>query len=332
MSEVTSSSIPPTEKADGTVNLTEQLWDEITKSIAEKMPAQFLPLIKEEFGKEYPAGTSVTLLSTESITPPKKPDVHMSKILSDIVLLVDNQNLYHFECEVNLDNEMVVRMIEYDFHTALTHNLSLDDKQNFQLKFPQSVIMYPGTSPMPDSQKCTITFPDGFEYTYSVPIVKIQQYSLEEIEAKKLLVFIPFTLLRFSPQVTNHHDSLSEKELTDFIEQIIVILKNEVTQGRLTTTQFKDYIRMLHYSAERVFRKTPNHQEEVYGMIKSTLILPSDEMEMALAEKDSNLAKQATVIAEQATALAEKDSALAEKDSIILQLQTEIQRLKTGKE
>jgi hypothetical protein len=127
MNEVNSSSISPTQKSGGTVNHAEKLWDEITKSIAEKMPAQFLPLIKEEFGKEYPAGTSVTLLSTESITPPKKPDVHMSHILSDLVLLIGNRNLYHFECEVNLDKEMVIRMIEYDFHTALTHNIFPED-------------------------------------------------------------------------------------------------------------------------------------------------------------------------------------------------------------
>jgi hypothetical protein len=147
------------------------------------------------------------------------------------------------------------------------------------------------------------------------------------------LLFIPFTLLRFAPRVTKSskdgsekpHDTLSEKELTDFIGQIIVILKNEVTQGRLTATQFKDYIRLLQYSAERVFRQTPNHQEEVYRMTKSVLILPSDEMEMALAEKD-------TIIAEKDSALAEKDSTIAKKDSIILQLQTEIQRLKKEKE
>jgi hypothetical protein len=339
MSEVTSSSISPTEKTGDTVNLTEQLWDEITKSIAEKMPAQFLPLIKEEFGKEYPAGTSVTLLSTESITPPKKPDVHMSKILSDIILLIGEQDLYHFECEVNLDNEMIIRMIEYDFHTALTHNLFPDDDKGFHMKFPQSVIIYPGNSSMPDSQKCTITFPDGFEYTYTVPIVKIQQYSLEEIASKNLLIFIPFTLLRFAPQVKKSPGTLSEKELTDFIGQIIVMLNNEVNHGRLTATQFKDYIRLLQFSAERVFRKTPNHQEEVYRMTKSVLILPSDEMEMALAEKDTIITEQATALAEKNSALAKKDSALAEKDStiaekdsIILQLQTEIQRLKKEKE
>jgi hypothetical protein len=295
-------------------NINEQLWDEITKSIAGKMPAQFLPLIKEEFGKEYPAGTSVTTLSTESITPPRKRKVRMSKILSDIVLLVGDQDLYHFECEINLDNEMIIRMIEYDFHTALTHNLFPDNDHGFHLKFPQSVIMYPGTSPMPDSQECTITFPDGFDYTYTVPIVKIQQYSLEDIEAKNLLVFIPFTLLRFVPQVTNHHDSLSEKELTDFVQQIIVMLDDEVNQGRLTVTQFKDYTKLLQFSAERVFRQTPKHQQEVYGMIKSVLVLPSDEMEMALAEKDS--------------ALAEKDSALAEKDSALAALSSENEALK----
>jgi hypothetical protein len=206
--------------------------------------------------------------------------------------------------------------------------------------------MYPGTAPMSDSQKCTIIFPDGFEYTYTVPIVKIQQYTLEEIAAKNLLVFLPFTLLRFSSQANESRDTLSEKELTDFIEQIIVMLSNEVNQGRLTVTQFKDYIRLLQFSAERVFRKTPNHQQEVYRMTKSVLILPSDEMEMALAEKAAALAEKDSALAEKDSALAEKDSALAEKDSalaeqrrkieeqntIILQLQTEIQRLKKEKE
>jgi hypothetical protein len=316
MNQVNSNNI----SLDNNANIYEKLWDEITKSIAEKMPAQFLPLIKEEFGKEYPTGTSVALLSTESITPPKKDNVRMRQILSDIVLLVAKQDLYHFECEINLDNEMIIRMIEYDFHTALIHNLFPDDDHGFHMKFPQSVIMYPGNSPMPDSQKCTITFPDGYNYTYTVPIVKIQQYSLEEIASKSLLVFIPFTLLRFAPQVTRSHDeevekkphdTLSEKELTDFIEQIIVILENEVRHGRLTVTQLKDYIRMLQYSAERVFRQTPNHQEEVYRMTKSVLILPSDEMDMALAEKDTLIAEQKNIIAAKEARIAELEQLFA---------------------
>jgi chromosome segregation ATPase len=180
---------------------------------------------------------------------------------------------------------------------------------------------------MPEYQQCTITFPDGFDYTYKVPIVKIQSYSLEDIADKKLLVFLPFTLMRFAPRVTKNKDALSEKELTDFIQQIIVMLDNEVNEGRLTVTQYKDYTKLLQYAAERVFRHTPKHQEEVYGMIKSRLVLPSDEIEMmektlaekvaALAEKDSALAEKDSALAEKDSALAEKDSALAEKDSAL---------------
>jgi hypothetical protein len=105
------------------------------------------------------------------------------------------------------------------------------------------------------------------------------------------------------------------------------MLSNEVNQGRLTVTQFKDYTKLLQFSAERVFRQTPNHQQEVYGMIKSVLVLPSDEMEMALAEKDSLIAMKDAVLAEKDSELAEKDSALAEQNSLILQLQSEIKRL-----
>jgi hypothetical protein len=162
---------------------------------------------------------------------------------------------------------MIIRMIEYDFHTALTHGM--DVANGIHMTFPQSVIMYPGNASMPEYQQCIITFPDGFDYTYRVPIVKIQAYSLKDIADKKLLVFLPFTLMRFAPQVTKGKDSLSEKELTDFIQQIIVMSDNEVNEGRLTVTQYKDYTKLLQYAAERIFRHTPKHQEEVKHLQQS---------------------------------------------------------------
>ena len=125
-------------------SLEEKLWDEITKKIALKMPSQFLPLLNEQFHKDYPEGTSITTLSTESITLPKQSNRKMGKIMSDIVFLVQNKDIYHVECEINLDDEMVIRMIEYDFHTALTHQLTTGQNQTPTLHFPQSIIVYPG--------------------------------------------------------------------------------------------------------------------------------------------------------------------------------------------
>ncbi len=41
--------------------LQDKLWDEITKSIADRMPNQLFLLFKEAFGKEYPKGTAIRI-------------------------------------------------------------------------------------------------------------------------------------------------------------------------------------------------------------------------------------------------------------------------------
>lgn len=176
----------------------EQIWDEITKSITVKMPHQLLPLIEEVFHRKYPPKTSVQLLSTEYVTHPKDEEHKFSKILNDITVLVQERDLYHIECQINMDNEMIIRMIEYDFHVALQHGKSLDENNIFHLHFPNSIVMYPGISDsISDTISCQVIFPDGFEHTYSVPVVKIQTYSIADIRQKHLTLFVPFMLIRF---------------------------------------------------------------------------------------------------------------------------------------
>ena len=50
------------------------LWDEILKAIVDAMPEQLFPLFKEVYGKEYPDGTPITLLATESSTYREAPN------------------------------------------------------------------------------------------------------------------------------------------------------------------------------------------------------------------------------------------------------------------
>lgn len=275
-------------------SLEEKLWDEITKKIALKMPSQFLPLLNEQFHKDYPEGTSITTLSTESITLPKQSNRKMGKIMSDIVFLVQNKDIYHVECEINLDDEMVIRMIEYDFHTALTHQLTTGQNQTPTLHFPQSIIVYPGNKKsIPDQQTCVIRFADGYEHPYQVPIIKVQDFSLDEIDENQLTLFLPFTLLRFQPRIQSATNPLGKKELTDFIRHLIVILEKQVNQGRLTVPQYKDYVTLIRYSAEHIFQKAPQQQqEEVNSMLESVLVLPSDEIDAIIAEKDEIIAEK----------------------------------------
>ncbi|MGN0412008.1 MAG: hypothetical protein ACI4FV_03145 [Lachnospiraceae bacterium] len=288
--------------ATSTFSMEENIWDEIIKSITEKMPLQLLPLIEEVFHKHYPPGTTVKLLSTDHIVPTKDSTHHMSRISTDITILIQN-DIYHIECQMNHDKEMVVRMIEYDFHIALQHGIMQDKSGIYTLQFPSSVVMYPGTnSQIPDKLLCNVLFPDGSTHQYSVPTVKVQTYSLEEIRTKHLTLFIPFMLLSFRPRLSSKQNPITLKELTDYVGELILILEAELHNGNLTVTQFLDYIKLINYSAVRVFHAHEQYQQEVYNMTKSILSLPSDkidELEDAIAEKDAAIAEKDATIADQ---------------------------------
>ena len=43
-----------------------KLWDEILKAIVSTMPSQLFPLFKEVYGRDYPKGTAIALLSSET--------------------------------------------------------------------------------------------------------------------------------------------------------------------------------------------------------------------------------------------------------------------------
>ena len=114
-----------------------KLWDEILKAIVDAMPEQLFPLFKEIYGKDYPKGTSITLLATESSTYQESPDTPPGSRLSDITLLVNGTDYYHLECQMHNDHDIVIRMIAYDLYFAMQYTTSEDEKQGgFVMHFP----------------------------------------------------------------------------------------------------------------------------------------------------------------------------------------------------
>ena len=285
-------------------DLGDKLWDEIAKTIADHMPNQLFPLFKEAFGKEYPKGTSIQLLQTEYPVPDKETGQKLTSVYSDITLLVNGSDLYHLECQMDNDKYMVVRMIEYDFHLALRHGVQMEAPNVFTLYFPHSTILYPDTNGnIPDTLICRVIFPDGSIHQYQVPAIKIQSYSLEDIRTKHLTMFLPFKLLSFRPRLKSVTNPIRKNELTEYINELIVILKEEEKLGNITDSERKDYLSMINLAAERVFREQEHLKEEVFKVTKSVLILPSD------LYKEADRAKQLEKeLAENKIILQEKDS------------------------
>ena len=297
-----------------------RLWDEILKAIVDAMPEQLFPLFKEVFGKEYPKGTPIILLATESSTYQENPDAPPSSRLSDIALLVNGTDYYHLECQMHNDQDMVIRMVAYDLHFAMQHTTETGpENKEVVMRFPHSAVIYPEKNrKIPESLRCRIIFQDGSEHIYQIPTVRIQSYSLEEIHEKHLNLFIPYVLLRLRPRLRDKiKNPLTRKELTEFIGEVMIILGNELEQGYLTRKEYDDYVNLFRRAAEKVFEKHDDFRKEADRMTKPIIELPSVLQKRLYEENDELIARNKALMADNDALMADNDALMADNDALM---------------
>ncbi|MBD5534377.1 MAG: hypothetical protein HDQ99_21335 [Lachnospiraceae bacterium] len=288
------------------------LWDEILKAVFFTRPQQLFHLFKEIYGKEYPPDTSIHFISTEYSTFLDSPNTKVpTSQLMDFAVLVGGTDYYHIECQMKNDKGMVIRMVAYDFHFAIQHCTSTEPATGeIIMHFPDSVVIYPEKNgKLPDTLRCRIIFSDKSEHIYQIPTVKIQSYSLDDIHQKHLNFFLPYTLLRFRP-LLKYKKQIDAKELTSFVEKIIVDLEEEVRNGILSQRESEDLILLLTKASAHIFAKHPHYHEEVFHLTEPLIKLPSvriNELEQESKQKDA--------------IIAQKDSEIAQKDLEINHLQ-----------
>lgn len=254
------------------------LWDEIMKKEIQLYPHLMLPLVKEIFNKEYPDDRNITLLSTEYTVSRvyKAGKKLLGSIRSDILMKIAG-DLYHFECQMKKDGKMVFRMFEYDVNIALTHGKTvLTEKglqeegrqEKFMLSFPKSAVLYLGNEKsVREYEACEICFPDGTRHLYRVPVMRVQEYGLGEIEEKHLALLLPFLPIRFRERIRKAvgkdkedtaPDIKAEREekraaerkgikddMTKFLSECLAVLDREEENGTVTEIMRKDIAEFL---------------------------------------------------------------------------------------
>lgn len=311
-----------------------QLWDEIMKKETFLMPEQLFPLIKEVHGREYPRTASIKPLATE-YSVERMDTKEISSVRADITVLVEEKDIYHFECEMQKDGTMVIRMFEYDIHIAISY--AEENNGKYTIRFPHSAVLYlQNKESMSDSLSCPVIFQDGTTHEYQIPVIKVQAYSLEEIHQKHLCVLIPFLPLRFRKFLPLSGKKIPKGQLTDFYQQIILILEQEVADGYLTENNRKAIISLLSKSMIRVFYKEESLLEEVITLTEPILELEFEKIEklkrtLAAAREEYEKALETTKLEAakslEKTKLEAAKSLEAKQKTIDLQ-QEEIDRLR----
>ena len=94
------------------------IFDDVFRTMVEKMTYLVVPLINEVFHTAYPEDVKIVQLRNEH-------QLEDGEIITDSCLRIGDM-LYHIECQSLDDETMAVRMVEYDFAIALEHRKKVD--------------------------------------------------------------------------------------------------------------------------------------------------------------------------------------------------------------
>ena len=172
-------------------------YDDVFRTLLNDCPNLIIPIINEIFDEEY-TGVEKIELSQNELFFQGLDGAEGERITdSSFVIMAANKRKkrYHLECQSTPDGSMVIRMFEYDVLVAI-RNGELS-KEEIVVRFPKSAVLYlRHTRTTPDKLKVRIETPEG-NASYSVPILKVKKYSIEEIFEKNLLFLIPFYIFSY---------------------------------------------------------------------------------------------------------------------------------------
>ena len=219
------------------------IFDDVFRTMLEKMPQLAIPLINEVFGTSY----------LEDIKIIQKRNEHQTqngRVITDSHLLIANR-VYHIECQSTDDSTMVIRMIEYDF--AISLEQVQKENGRYRMYFPQSCVLYLRGIKKRDTISVELVMPNGDTVEYTVPVVQVQEFTCDDMLRKRLLFLLPYHVIKYEQEKDLDTDSEKWKEFLDECKKIESYLEeNFLEKGN--EKSYRDMIELIIRIADHVFR------------------------------------------------------------------------------
>lgn len=233
-------------------------YDDVFRTLVNDLPRVTLKLINEMFSlslsEKYSGNEKVEQLLNESFL--EQQDGEQNKRITDTRIRVYGHDIkqYHIECQSTPDGSITVRMFEYDSQIALQE--STRSTQQLVVNYPNSGILFlRWTDETPDSILVTINTPGG-TVSYSIPSLKIGDYTVEDVIKKELYFLIPFYLFNYEKLIKRESNTKTRGKNKAGLENIK-----------------RDYIRIKEYLVESCYNGLIDEYEmlTIRDMVKKVL-------------------------------------------------------------
>ena len=209
-------------------------YDDSFRTMVQDCSGLIIPVVNVAFDEHYTGKEKIIFSPNEHFLP--QDDGSETKRITDtsfvIVGLDGARKRYHMECQALPDSRILIRLFEYDAQIALDDGEV--EGEVLTVTFPHTAVLsLRHTSKTTDTMRVRMVTPGG-EVEYTVPIVKVQQYSLADIFDKKLLFFIPFYIFSHEKDFSEcESDESKLNELKDEYRLILVRMEELQKAGEL---------------------------------------------------------------------------------------------------
>ena len=183
-------------------------YDDVLRTLLNDCPFLIIAVINLLFNEHYSGSERIEFGPNEHLV--KQQGGREEKRITDTYFIIygDKPKSYHIECQATEDGTILVRIFEYDSQIALRDRKV--EGNVLRVRFPNSALLsLRSNASTPDVMKIIVEFPNG-EHSYDVPVLKVQEYSVEDIFKRGLLFLLPFHIFAHEKRF-KEYDSDEEK-------------------------------------------------------------------------------------------------------------------------
>ena len=243
-------------------------YDDAFRTMEGECDDILIPFVNFIFGEQYTRNAIVQRMRNEHFVV--RPGGNEEKRITDSHFEIIEKGLskkYHIECESKrYDNSILVRFLEYDTATAMDDIKWEGNK--LIVRFPQSgLLLLRGSKRTPDEAQIAMRTPGG-EVSYPVRIIKVSDFTVDDIFEKHLYLLIPYFIFNYEKDLgVIEEDEERMASLAKVYDSIVERMNEDQEKGTLSALSYGVIISMTR----KVLSKLTKKHETVHRKVGDSM-------------------------------------------------------------
>ncbi|MDD3279905.1 MAG: hypothetical protein PHG16_13725, partial [Lachnospiraceae bacterium] len=260
-----------------------QIYDRMFKRIFNLSSTAIINLINGLFDTNYPLDSNIFFSNKEFVGR------NLNRRFADVIVVI-NGDAYHLEAQMSKDSAIVVRVFEYGFLHAMENRGDEED-----LVFPEPVVIYLDTEKdIPKTSSLLLRFGNQGTFEFTVRNLVYQEEDLVELNRRKMVVLIPFQVIKMKKLVEKGITKETLKALQNLVgDDILGSIKANFQVGNITKDDAEQLIELTNLLYQHIcgHYKELKEAEEMKPLLDGAIELPLDKYRIRIDELEAEKAE-----------------------------------------